>query len=170
MLVLELQPPGVFRPNSVFSGRVIDQPMVKSQAQVLASAHIVSQVIERLGLLGDPVFQVKTSGDAFWRLRRKPQLEPMNAAIEEFQKRLEVERIGTSNAIRISFRGEDPAKAALIANATAQIYIANQLAQKLDQFREKLPFEDRIIVTRAPHPQAVRLRREAPFITAPGCF
>ncbi|MDP2355951.1 MAG: Wzz/FepE/Etk N-terminal domain-containing protein [Beijerinckiaceae bacterium] len=153
VIVLELQPPGVFRTNSIFSGRTIDQPMVESQVHVLGSAQTVSKVIERLNLLEDPDFMAKPSEEAWWRLRR-PMSDPMNVAIEAFQKSLNVDRIGTSNAIRISFRGKDPDKVAQIANATARVYIASQLAQQVRGLEEAIPLEDRIVVTRAAPPSS----------------
>ncbi len=153
VIVLELQPPGVFRTNSIFGGRTIDQAMVESQVQVLASAQTVSKVIDRLNLLEDPDFAVKPQEAAWWRLRR-PMSDPRNAAIEAFQKKLSVDRIGTSNAIRISFRGEDPEKTSQIVNATARVYIASQLAQQVRDFEETIPLEDRIVVTRAAPPSS----------------
>jgi capsular exopolysaccharide synthesis family protein len=58
--------------------------------------------------------------------------EPTQRIIDNFLDRLEVERDGTSNVLSVSFTSADPAKAAQIANAIAESYVADQLEGKVE--------------------------------------
>ena len=51
-------------------------------------------------------------------------------ALDAFADRLAVSRDGRSHVINVSFTSTDPAKAALIANEAAELYIEDQLAAK----------------------------------------
>jgi capsular exopolysaccharide synthesis family protein len=54
----------------------------------------------------------------------------LDHALDAFAERLAVFQDGRSHVINISFTATDPAKAALIANKTAELYVQDQLASK----------------------------------------
>lgn len=54
----------------------------------------------------------------------------LDLALDAFAERLAVSREGRSHVINVSFTSTDPAKAALIANKTAELYIEDQLIAK----------------------------------------
>jgi succinoglycan biosynthesis transport protein ExoP len=54
----------------------------------------------------------------------------LNRALDAFAERLAVNRDGRSHVINVSFTSTDPAKAALIANKAAELYVEDQLAAK----------------------------------------
>jgi polysaccharide biosynthesis transport protein len=58
--------------------------------------------------------------------------EPTQRIVDNFLDRLEVDRDGTSNVLSVSFSSADPAKAAQIANAIAESYVADQLEGKVE--------------------------------------
>jgi capsular exopolysaccharide synthesis family protein len=57
--------------------------------------------------------------------------EPGQRIVDKFLDRLEVERDGTSNVLSVTFSSADPAKAAQIANAVVESYVADQLEGKV---------------------------------------
>jgi polysaccharide biosynthesis transport protein len=59
-----------------------------------------------------------------------PVASPLETAVATFLKNLEVSRSDLSHVISIDFTSTDREKAARIANAVAQSYVDNQLAQK----------------------------------------
>jgi len=91
--------------------------------------------------LGGPCFSygVSKAKDFFKRLigwKSAPPLDPKTllerTAVETFLRRLTIERGDVNNVISISFSSEDPTKAAKIANAIADTYIAQSGARKLE--------------------------------------
>jgi succinoglycan biosynthesis transport protein ExoP len=62
----------------------------------------------------------------------RSKAEITQRAIEKFQERLKVTRIGLSYVIQIEFTSEDPARAALVTNEMATAYINQQLRSKLE--------------------------------------
>jgi succinoglycan biosynthesis transport protein ExoP len=62
----------------------------------------------------------------------RSKAEITQRAIEKFQERLKVTRIGLSYVIQIEFTSEDPGRAAAVANEMATAYIKQQLRSKLE--------------------------------------
>ena len=62
----------------------------------------------------------------------RSKVEITQRAIEKFQERLKVTRIGLSYVIQIEFTSEDPGRAAAVANEMATAYIKQQLRSKLE--------------------------------------
>ncbi len=61
-----------------------------------------------------------------------PELAGINSATGTFGGRLQVEQVGRSYVISIKFQSEDPHKAARIANAVAEAYMADQVEEKFE--------------------------------------
>ena len=82
-------------------------------------------------------------------------------AVEKFLRRLTVERGDVNNVISVSFSSEDPIKAAKIANAIADTYIAQARAHKLASNKLVNQFlEDRLQETRLQSINADRALQE----------
>ncbi|MES2844216.1 MAG: Wzz/FepE/Etk N-terminal domain-containing protein [Pseudomonadota bacterium] len=125
---------------------------VDSEVEILRSQATALAVIERAALLSDPEFGpslglrerigqaigIDLSGN---RLRRlvgmSPLPEPSGAdlvasSITKLQEATDVRRRGLTYLIAVSVSSEDPAKAAELANTTAQVYIERQVGAKTD--------------------------------------
>jgi len=111
---------------------------VDSEVQILSSDNSILKVIKDKNLVTDPEFGVKIS----WldRLRSMLNLAPSKEIsgedavyriLDAVQRQVTVKRIGLTSVIEVSFRSEDPAKAADIANALVQSYIDLQLSSKV---------------------------------------
>ncbi|MFO1068283.1 MAG: Wzz/FepE/Etk N-terminal domain-containing protein [Geminicoccaceae bacterium] len=87
-----------------------DSATIDSLVEVLASRTTARATIARLGLDTDP------------------ELAPPEAAVERFMARLQVGRQGKSNVIGVAFASGDPARAAEVANAVADAFVAERAA------------------------------------------
>jgi len=184
VLMLETQPPGVFRPNSVFSERVIDNALVESQVEMLQSSRIVLDTIQALNLTADPDFSATATATpevpaepSWWssamdwlnnlvttpptpeeiaadETERKQQeelakIEQQNSIVAQFTDLLTTNRVGSSNAVMVSFESKDPIKAANIVNQVVDSYLTSQLAVPLPEGTRNSPVFDRIVITKA---------------------
>jgi polysaccharide biosynthesis transport protein len=131
----------------------LDNAMVESQLEVLRSEKIATAVINQLKLGDNPAFNggpPSLLSRLFSLLRSKK-----SNAVDEFVKQrsilgrlqggLEVRRVGLSYAIDIQYRSPSPELAAEIANATADAYVAEQIAARAQSARQGgLWLEERI--------------------------
>jgi succinoglycan biosynthesis transport protein ExoP len=99
---------------------------VESQARVIASDNVLRRVVASEGLDRDPEFM---------RGALAQQYGPL-AALNELQKRVQVKRSERTYVVDVSVTSEDPAKAARIANAIAQTYLAEQTEVRSDAARQ----------------------------------
>ncbi len=127
-----------------------DSSMILSELEVVRSRSLARLVVERLDLLSDPEFnpnlrqmesaQSLSHEQSFKRLNiYKSELSALPANITEtetnlvitnFLEKLRVRSIPGSRVIQVEFSSYDPGKAALIANAIADIYIEQRLEEK----------------------------------------
>lgn len=107
---------------------------INERISTLKSWTLAEKVILKLNLTRDPEINTALTSRSFYRIstwftpskaREEIVIPPGTGALTlkppllaAFAARLEVERSGT-NAVRITFRSEDPAKAARVANAVA---------------------------------------------------
>ena len=121
----------------------LDAAQVESQITLLRSEKIAATVIKDLNLRDDIEFQ--GTAPPVWRtlFERPEELSEEDAsfirnrtAIAAFEKGLIVRRVGLSYAIEIAFRSVDAKKAALIANATAEAYLRDQIDAKSESARQ----------------------------------
>jgi len=119
--------------------------MVDTQLEILKSENFALSVIKSLNLTQDPEF-VGSSGALIGRvlnllLPTKPDSDPAGhsdperRAVKLFEERLTVSRVGTTYVIEIGFQSVDPGRAAQIANAVADAFIADQLEAKYQTIR-----------------------------------
>ena len=103
---------------------------------MLNSEHIVRTVIFEQKLYELPEFKSKNdpspapSADAAAADKERTFDIVPASAVKEFRKRLEIKRSPSTYIIDIIFTYKDPEKAAAIANAVAQAYIADQMKSR----------------------------------------
>lgn len=136
--------------NKIIDQPTFDQAELESQIHILSSESIIVPVIRKLKLAEDAEFvgppsaagqQIVWSVSEFikaakklvgWHndapVRTEAVLERI--AVEAFLKRLSVYREDVANVITVSFQSEDPNKAAAIANAVADTYLATSAEAK----------------------------------------
>ena len=139
------------------TNKIVDEPTfhqaeIGSQVYILSSESVVVPVVRKLNLANDSEFvgppkagegKIKklkelvkkfigwnTDGDADAAI--DPEAVRERTAVENFFQRLSVYREDVANVINVSFSSVDPKKAARIANAIADTYIATTLQAKLD--------------------------------------
>ncbi len=141
--------------NKIVDQPTFDEPEIGSQVFVLSSDSVVVPVVRSLGLTRDSEFvgQPKMGGarisDYIGDIKKAvgnllgmsvaPPADPEAAlertAVEAMAKRLTVNREDVANVINVSVESEDRNKAAKIANALAESYIATTLDAKLKSTR-----------------------------------
>jgi uncharacterized protein involved in exopolysaccharide biosynthesis/Mrp family chromosome partitioning ATPase len=95
---------------------------VESQARVIASDNVLRRVVTAEGLDHDPEFARGALSLEYGSL----------AALNELKHHIEVKRPERTYVVEVSVTSESPAKAARIANAIAQAYLAEQTEVRSD--------------------------------------
>jgi uncharacterized protein involved in exopolysaccharide biosynthesis len=126
----------------------LDSNEIETQLQIIKSRAIAVEVINQLRLADDLDFNGSRPSlfSLLYRVRawaspppRDQQSDdsgqPADGSIAEFLGRLSADRIGSSNVIEISFNSSNAKRAAEIANAIANTYIAESLNAKLEANR-----------------------------------
>lgn len=138
------------------NNKIVDQPTfdeaeVGSQQYVMSSDSVIVPMIRSLGLTRDSEFvgqpkmggarisdylgDIKKAVAGLFGMRVAPVDDPEAAlertAVEAISKRLTVTREDIANVINVAFESEDNAKAAKIANAIAESYVATTMSAKL---------------------------------------
>lgn len=105
--------------SSVLSALPTDPASVQNQIQIITSRDLASRVIADLKLYEDPEFAKPDplTGD----------MPSADAVIDGFLRHLTAEAQGLSTTINITFKSSDPQKAARIADAIADAYLADQV-------------------------------------------
>lgn len=126
-------------PDMQAASAASDHARVDSEAEILRSDMIFLDAIASLGLESDPEFGVRPGWqDRVRAFLHMGEAEPPrdDAARQEVLRKLKdataVQRRGLNYLISVQVRSRDPARAALLANALAEAYIAGQLRAKID--------------------------------------
>lgn len=99
--------------------RPLDTTAVNTEVAVIGSRNVARKVVTDLGLYRDPEFvPAKDGGTA------PSREEAIEAATTSLVDTLNIDRNEKSYVVTIGFRSVDPVKAARIANAVAQTYVA----------------------------------------------
>ena len=113
--------------------------MVESQIAIIKSARIAEAVIRKLDLTEDPEFvgrkgfvssAIRSLSELLGRNKAESEPSPIRYALENFQRKLLVKRVGTTYIIAMDFDSTNPERAAQILNTVAQTYIAHQMDAK----------------------------------------
>lgn len=116
-----------------------DNARIDSEVEILRSGNILLKVIEAENLLADEEFGVSLGlRDRLFSFLRlaTPTLptgeEALNQTLGALYGAISAQRRGLTYLIALQARSEDPVKAAMLANATARVYIEDQLASKVN--------------------------------------
>lgn len=107
-----------------------DALVVDSEVEVLQSAQVLGRVVERLGLLAETRAALAETGEP---VPDAAELERL--AIESLASRLDVEREGTTFVVRVAASAASPLRAAELANAVTEEYLAVQGDVRAEQTR-----------------------------------
>jgi succinoglycan biosynthesis transport protein ExoP len=132
--------------KATFSEGQIDSPALESEIELVKSEPVALSVIKDLGLAKDPefsgpqgIFGVVLGFASRFFPSSKPTVlsesEATRAALAVLSKNLAVKRVGFSYNLSIQYRSGNPNRAAQVANAIAEAYIAEQLERKYDSTR-----------------------------------
>lgn len=115
---------------------------VDSQVRVLTSDDVLRRVVDSEGLAHDPEFvhgpsPLRALADRVLG-RDKPlaAADPSLAALDSFKQHVKVKRDERTYVVDVAVSSADPAKAARLANAVAQAYLAEQTAVRADAARQ----------------------------------
>jgi hypothetical protein len=122
---------------------VVDQEAVTSQAQLILSRDLASEVIAKLKLNELPEFDPALGNISLTKrvlgflgvIRNPLAMTPEERVLEAFYDRLTVFPVEKSRVIVIDFLSENPELAARVANAIADAYLKRQQEAKQDQAR-----------------------------------
>ena len=124
----------------VFGEGPITAGVIDSQVEILRSENFALSIIKDLHLTQDPEFVESNKGPMGGAIDRllhpfgsdKPKTEFAleRRALEAFEKRLTVGRLGMTYIIEVEFQSIDPDRAAQIANAVADRFIRDQMYAK----------------------------------------
>lgn len=144
--ILLANPPQFVQQQSL-APPAFDVTQIETQLQIIKSRATAVAVINQLKLVDDPDFNDSGLSLFSWhRIRawvsprpKDPQVDAPDQvpedAIKAFQDRLSTSRVDFSNVVEVSFNSGTAKRAAEIANATAKVYIADQLNAKFEANR-----------------------------------
>ena len=125
-------------------GDDLNWQMIDSQIEILKSENLALTIVKNLHLTQDPEFIAPARGpiaiakNAISNLFiAKPKSEPdlTRLAVQAFEHQLTVYRVGVTYGIAIEFQSTDPDRAAQIANAVADGFIADQMEARYQAIR-----------------------------------
>jgi polysaccharide biosynthesis transport protein len=137
VVMLDQQKNNVADSSSVLSTLPNDAASVQNQIQILTSRDLAGKVVDRLGLDRDAEFNPSLAGPglkgallASLGFAPPPAANGRDAAIDALRKKVDASALGLSTSISVGFTAKDPVKAAKIANAVVDTYVAGQIETK----------------------------------------
>ncbi len=115
---------------------------VDSQVRVLSSDDVLRRVVESQGLAHDPEFvhgpsTIRAVIDAVLHPgQMAPAIDPVLAALNTLRSRVQVKRDDRTYVVDVAVSSTDAAKAARLANAVADAYLAEQTSVRADAARQ----------------------------------
>ena len=138
-------------PRSPFSEGEIDSPALEGEIELVKSEPVALSVIKNLGLAEDSEFSGSQGGfesvlgfashlfpsnkPKAIKPKADSESEATGAALAVLTKNLAVKRVGISYNLSIQYKAGNPTRAAQVANAIADAYIAEQLEGKYNSTR-----------------------------------
>lgn len=130
--------------ESILVDAPLDVREVENQVQLLKSKSVLGAVADRLKLGEDPDFNpanqplAKLIGFARSLVGFDPETSSapdVDGLVATLEGRTTITRVGFSNVIEISYNSTNPLRAAEVANAIAEAYIADKLSVKVNASR-----------------------------------
>jgi polysaccharide biosynthesis transport protein len=112
--------------GSVLQGRSFDSSAVRGEIEVLKSPSLAARVVEKLRLEDQP----EIGGAAASPAAPDEPHRRVQRAIDSLVDRVAVQNDGRSFVLRIGFSARNPALAAQVVNAYAELYLEHQVAVK----------------------------------------
>jgi uncharacterized protein involved in exopolysaccharide biosynthesis/Mrp family chromosome partitioning ATPase len=170
-ILIESRLPQVLREQLGEASVALDSPQIESQIAVLRSQQLAQAVVEKLKLGEDSEFTPQPQHSFFASLFRGPaasttpttaeQKARTTTTIETLQRIIDIRRYGLSYVLDITATSKDPEKAARLANAIADAYLADQLKVKVSAARQATDWrEDQVIRLREQMNKAARAVQE----------
>jgi exopolysaccharide transport family protein len=171
--------------SAFISGASPDAALVDTEVQLIDSRAMAEQVAERLGLFAVPEFNPEVAaegeGPLGWLVPGQFDAEAADPrivrerTIDNVLDAIEVERVGITYAINITARSRDPVRAADLANAFAEAYVDDQLAQQLESYNRTNSFLDAAVeenrnALRVAEDAVERYRNENGLLSAEGAL
>ena len=137
---------------SAVGGLIEDEASVLSQVELLKSEKIAYAVVDKLRLTEDPAFMssdgsvigtligfVKSVLSFDWldddAIAEVDQEAMRRAAVSKLQRNMDVQRVGRTYVLQLSYTSPLPGQAAQIASAYAEAYLTDQLDSKYEATR-----------------------------------
>jgi polysaccharide biosynthesis transport protein len=111
------------RQDAVFARSEVDVPLIQNQIELLRSETIADQVIGSFKLADDPDFGARRNMLSPSLPTAQTPEDRRRIALEAFERRLYVGRVGDSYTLEIRFTAGNPEQAASIANEIGSNYI-----------------------------------------------
>jgi polysaccharide biosynthesis transport protein len=142
-VVIEPRRTEVLKEDTVVAGMPTVSEALDTEALILNSEMLAERVVRRLNLHKDLEFYDPSEPPSLFprpapkapSLRLNPEEVAIQAAARAVQGATEVKRSGVTYVIDVSFTSIDPVKAAKIANAQVEEYLAIQLEENVDAAR-----------------------------------
>jgi polysaccharide biosynthesis transport protein len=141
----------------VLPGMLVDREVIESEMQILTSRKLAASTVDKLGLSNDPEFNSKLAPESDLAFLLQPlqllrteignilgrtseQLDEVDEGtvtrakvIDEFLKKVFVQREGQSRVISVSVETKSPTKSAQIANTVSELYFLDQIENQFAQ-------------------------------------
>jgi uncharacterized protein involved in exopolysaccharide biosynthesis/Mrp family chromosome partitioning ATPase len=112
--------------STVVSDVPNDPVSTQNQIRVLTSRNLAMRVIDRLGLARDPELNPVTANEVALRTTSASQAEE-DRVIDSFLQHLNVQPLGLSTTIAVTFTSRDPNLSSTVANTIAEAYLQHQI-------------------------------------------
>lgn len=140
--------------ETIFAAGGSDMISMNTEFQVIRSRRLIGELVDELNLTADPEFNgalrdpsLRTRISRFVRRADPPNLPPEDVmrrrTIDAVSGRIRLSNISQSRAFDISIETTSSMKSTQIINALAELYIANQIQQKLDGAAQAIEFLSR---------------------------
>jgi polysaccharide biosynthesis transport protein len=141
-IILDTRKLQVFDKQPVLTDAPVDLASVESQIQILQSKAIALAVVKQFNLANDPTFIEQSKGVVSWLLSPLTNArsvlsddERAEEAVYAIEQNLKVAR-ASSYVIDINFKSRSPDRAAQIANAIADAFLADQMDSRYQSMRK----------------------------------
>lgn len=139
LVVLDQRQANITNTPQVLSGLPEDSNVVDTEVEILKSRQLAEHVMDKLNLDADPEFggdpEAAAAADARRGALDAAERTRRSGVVDAITGRLQIQRVGLTYMMSIAFQSIRPEKAARVADAFANQYIAEQLDAKFDARR-----------------------------------